>query len=166
MNTSKKVLATLAAASGALAVAGPAMALADSNDNFARARALQVADPDTDPCLFESDGDNFDATRQRGERGYLGQLAQKTVWFKWTAPAGCPAFVTIDTSGSDYDTMLSVYNTSRLRGHRAFLVAENDDANGTLQSSVSFVPVPGTTYRLQVDGYAGQEGNIAIQATQ
>jgi hypothetical protein len=170
MNASKKILlSSIALASGSVALAAPAaMAQADSNDNFGRARTLQVADPITDPTLYESDGDNFDATRQRGERGFLAGPSRKTVWFKWTAPAnwatvGGPT-VTVDTAGSDFDTVLSVYNASRVRALGPGLIAENDDANATLQSSVTFTPVAGTTYRLQVDGFGGQEGNIDIQA--
>jgi hypothetical protein len=106
------------------------------------------------------------------------------VWFKWTAPAtwttDCGPTVTIDTFDStvppprsaDFDTLLSVYNTNRVRhtGDPGALVIENDDdpfgVPGARYSSVTFNPVGGATYWLQVDGFQGADGDIVIQAHQ
>jgi hypothetical protein len=172
MSTCKAGIATLAAASSVLLLASPADAVPPSNDNFARAQTLQPVDPEAEPCSFEGDSDNFDATRQRAERGIMGQRAMKTVWFRWTVPqSGCAAEVTIDTFGSDFDTLLAVYETNRIATLGQGVVAEDDDALMTEQSQVSFAAVPGTTYRIQVDGRERPgtpvaTGNILVQVTQ
>ena len=41
-------------------------------------------------------------------------------------------------------------------------VASNDDADGGLQSKVDFTADAGTTYRIAVDGYNGETGNITL----
>jgi hypothetical protein len=149
-----------------LTIAAPASAVAPPNDNFARAQTLQVADPLADPCTLEGDSEIFEATRQRGERLVLGQPTRKTVWFRLTPAENCGATITIDTVGSDFDTLLAVYNTNRLGVLSENLVAEDDDSGGNLTSSVTFTPAMGTVYRIQVGGFAESEGNVLIQASQ
>jgi serine protease len=152
-----------------LATAAPASAVPPANDNFARAQTLQVVDPVADACSFEGDSDIFEATRQRGERLILGQPTRKTVWFRFTPADGCGGTVTIDTAGSDFDTLMAVYDTNRLGQLPQSIVAEHDDvdlAGGDLTSSITFAVVPGTVYRIQVGGFAASEGNVLMQATQ
>src|SRR5207344_510028 len=76
---------------------------------------------------------------------------------RWTAADEGTA--TIDTFGSDFDTMLAVYRGSSL--HQLELVAENDDAEG-LQSRVRFPVKEGDEYRIAVDGYGGGVGLIEL----
>jgi serine protease len=149
-----------------LTIAGPASAVPPPNDSFARAQMLQVVDPVAQPCMFEGDSEIFEATRQRGERLILNQPTRKTVWFRWTPAADCGSTVTIDTIGSDFDTLLAVYSTNRLGALGLNIVAEDDDSGGSLTSSITFTPVTGTVYRVQVGGFAESEGNVLIQATQ
>jgi hypothetical protein len=68
--------------------------------------------------------------------------------------------VTIHTFGSSFDTLLGVY-TGDAVGALA-LIGENDDAGDDLQSLVSFGAVAGTEYRLAVDGFDGENGNIIL----
>jgi hypothetical protein len=81
----------------------------------------------------------------------------QSAWWNWTAP-GNGSF-TINTNGSNFDTILGVYTGSAVNGLAA--VTCNDDFGG-VQSSVTFNAVAGTTYRIQVDGYLGATGNISL----
>jgi serine protease len=161
--------ATVALASASLLLTAPANAVPPRNDNFARAQTLQMADPEGVPCVSEGDSENFDATRQPGERRITDAATAQTVWFRWTPVAtGCAETVTIDTAGSDFDTVMAVYSTNRLSQLPQALVGENDDVTpGTLHSSVTFTPEAGTTYRIQVAGIGRNSvGNVLVQATQ
>jgi hypothetical protein len=74
---------------------------------------------------------------------------QRTVWFEYTPPTA--QALTIDTIGSDYDTVLAVWT-----GDRGSLteVDCNDEAPGGLQSQIQLTPIPGTTYHIEVAAYA------------
>lgn len=71
----------------------------------------------------------------------------KSVWYAYTAPNSYVA--TVDTIGSDYDTILAVWTGSP----GSFSpVACNDDYIG-LQSGVQFNLAPGTTYYIEVTSF-------------
>lgn len=81
-----------------------------------------------------------------------------TVWYTFT-PASTTA-VTVSTFGSDFDTLIAVYTGSSLGALTA--VACNDDASGTLQSRVTFTATGGTKYSIQIGGYQGAVGGLAL----
>ena len=98
-------------------------------------------------------------------RSPAGVSGGKSVWWSWTASSS--GGVTLSTAGSNFDTTLGVYTGSSLASLR--LVAENDDENynnGVYSSRVTFNAVAGTTYRILVDGYNGDSGNISLNLTQ
>ena len=73
--------------------------------------------------------------------------------------------MTIDTAGSNFDTLLAVYTGSSISGHDGgFGVWSNDDslAGGTTTSKVSFNVTAGTVYQIAVDGYDGVWGSITL----
>ncbi len=72
-----------------------------------------------------------------------------TLWYKWTAPFR--GSVTIDTLGSEFDTVLSVYTGTAVNG--LTLVQRNNDFGGTSGSLVSFAVTAGTEYQIQVGGW-------------
>jgi pre-peptidase len=79
------------------------------------------------------------------------------VWFKWTAPGSGTA--TVNTLGSGYDTVLTVYD-----GRTE--VDCNDDAQGGTQSIVVFNAVEGTTYYFEVAAYDGNDpGTAQLEVT-
>ncbi|MEC8512101.1 MAG: hypothetical protein VX015_08145 [Planctomycetota bacterium] len=82
-------------------------------------------------------------------------------WFSYTAIGDCP--VTVDLSGSSYDTGMSVYS-----GDCAALteVGCNDDGGIGLTSLVSFQATAGTTYYIQVGGFNGDRGDGFITLTE
>ena len=67
--------------------------------------------------------------------------------------------MTIDTEGSDFDTLLAVYTGTSVDALTA--VASNDDAIGR-QSEVSFTAQVGVIYYIAVDGYSGATGSIVL----
>jgi hypothetical protein len=121
------------------------------NDNFASAQTLSGFNA-------TATGDNFDATVQGGEPEHFPGGPFGSVWYSWTAPAS--GQVTIDTCGSDFDTVLAVYTGSAVSALTR--LASNDDAPGCPPGSKLILNVnAGTTYRIAVDGLF-ETGNIVL----
>ncbi len=127
-----------------------------SNDNFANRQLLTGA-------AGTVNGNNFGATSEGGEPAHAGVGAFASVWYSWTAPAS--GAITIDTIGSDFDTLLALYTGNNLNG--LMMVASNDDIvyGVDVQSRVTFSAVAGVTYQIAVDGYNGDTGNIVLNWT-
>jgi hypothetical protein len=86
------------------------------------------------------------------------------LWWKWTAPVSGP--VTIDTSGSSFDTFLAVYRGKAVNA--LTLIAENDNASevGVGESVVTFNARQGREYEIQVGGvYTGGGGGTPTLGT-
>lgn len=106
-------------------------------------------------------GSNVNATAEQGEPNHLGQRSH-SVWWTWTAPRTAP--VVISLAGSKFDTVLGVYAGSSIGN--LTMVAENDDATPATTSQVTFNATVGTAYQIAVDGYEGEQGQIAISIVQ
>ena len=66
--------------------------------------------------------------------------------------------MTLDTIGSDFDTVLAIYTGNSVNA--LSFVACNDGAPPTFgPSSVTFNAVAGTVYHIAVDGYFAAAGN-------
>jgi Divergent InlB B-repeat domain/Domain of unknown function DUF11/WD40-like Beta Propeller Repeat len=139
------------AATAALAAAGPANAAPPVNDDFASATVIASGGGAT------VTGTNVDATKEAGEPDHAGDPGGASVWYRWT-----PNFtgaVSIDTSGSDFDTLLAVYAGTSL-GSLTLLGSDDDvDAFG---STGRVCVVAGQTLMIAVDGFAGDTGNIEL----
>jgi len=83
--------------------------------------------------------------------------AMNSVWYRFTAPAS--GALSLDTFGSIYDTILSVWS-----GDCGALSAEtcNDDAPGTTQSSLTMQVDKGSTHRIRISSYAGGGGTMQL----
>jgi len=105
-------------------------------------------------------GANLAATGESGEPAAGVSGAANTVWWSWAAAAG--GSVTIDTVGSNFDTLLAVY--TRTGAGDLALVAANDDfdAPNTYASRVTFDAAAGTTYLVAVDGFLNETGRIVL----
>jgi hypothetical protein len=121
------------------------------NDDFA-ARAVVSGN------LAVLRSNNAGATTEAGEGTLAGTPAAATLWWEWTAAATAP--VTIDTAGSDYDTLLGVYTGAALGGLTG--VAANDDAAGRTTSRVTFSAQAGTTYLFAVGGKGAATGQTLV----
>jgi hypothetical protein len=120
------------------------------NDDFANAYSI-VGD------VARTSGYSMNATTEVGEPNHAGAGTDSSVWWTWT-PAVSQT-TTIDTFGSDFDTVLGVYTGAAVGSLTG--IASNDNAGGA-QSSVTFAAVAGTTYRIAVGG-ASHVGNISIR---
>ena len=98
------------------------------------------------------------ATREPAEPLHGGYGASASLWYSFTL--GRAGTVVIDTSGSDFDTLLGVYTGSAV--HALTTIATNDDAGGGNWSRVELVPAVGTTYYFAVDGYGGRKGSVVL----
>ncbi|WP_333830182.1 S8 family serine peptidase [Pararhodobacter sp.] len=121
------------------------------NDDFANAIIL------TDTGRFT--GSNVGATAEPGEPLHAGiPGARNSVW--WRGTTAVSGLATIDTFGSNFDTVLAVYTGSVVNGLTP--VAANDDSGG-LQSRVQFNAQAGVVYSIAVAGYAATDsGNIVL----
>ncbi len=95
-------------------------------------------------------------TAQTASCGAAGPTS--SLWFAYTSD--CEGTVTMDTCGSGYDTVLSVY--SGACGHLTEIACDDDNgADGTfcpgsLHSHVAFAATVGQTYFVRVSSYSGQ----------
>ena len=126
------------------APAGPA------NDAFADAVVLDGREGTVEAT-------SVGATKESGEPRHAGNAGGASVWWSWTpAEAG---EVTFDTFGSDFDTLLAVYQGSAVDA--LSVVASNDDTDGR-QSQVRFEAEEDATYYVAVDGFGGASGAIVL----
>ena len=90
----------------------------------------------------------------------VGTVVGSTVWYSYTP--GSAGAVTIDTNGSNFDTVLAVYTGGAANALTGLYC--NDDINGATnrQSQVQFTAAAGTTYRIQAGGYAGAVGSLRM----
>jgi hypothetical protein len=121
-----------------------------ANDNFGNAQGLTGTNATVT-------GTNVNATKESGEPNHAGNAGGKSVWYKWTPQASGAA--TIDTAGSNFDTLLAVYTGGAVNSLTH--VASNDDDSALgVQSKVSFTATAGTTYQIAVDGFGAAAGDI------
>ncbi|MEO8425631.1 MAG: lysyl oxidase family protein, partial [Verrucomicrobiota bacterium] len=129
-----------------------------ANDLFANAQAITGG-------AGTVTGDNLLATKETGEPSHTGNAGGHSIWYKWSAPLSGSA--TIDTVGSDFDTMMAVYTGASVSG--LTLIGSNDDIGGTpnsVLSRVSFNANGGTAYLIAVDGYNGKRGYVTLNWSQ
>ena len=132
---------------------------APANNDFVNAQTISG-------CSGSVTGTNVSATRETGEPRHSPDENEggASVWYQWQAPSSTS--VTITTDGSDYDTLLGVYTGSSVSG--LTLIQRNDDVElGVITTStVTFNATAGQTYRIAVDGWGGDTGNIKLNWNQ
>jgi subtilisin family serine protease len=126
-------------------------ALPPENDNFA-GRTAKVVGTTT--------GSNNNATAETGEPIHAGRAnARSSVWWSYTPTSS--GQVTINTTGSSFDTVLAVYTGAAIGSLTP--VASNDDiAPGNGQSRVTFQGTSGTSYAIAVAGDEMAFGAITL----
>lgn len=114
-------------------------------------------------------GNNVVATKEAGEPNHALNFSPgggKSVWWSWTAPNSGTAVV--DTSGSDFDTVVAVYTGTAL--NNLILVPNgNDDSSGDppFCGRATISVTKGTTYQIAVDGFSAIDyGNIVLKISQ
>ena len=125
-------------------------------DDFAAAGDAGTA------VTYAGESSLIEGTRQTGEPNHFAgiggsaSISSSSVWWKWTAPASGP--VTVDSRGSDGDTVLAVYRSSATPATLAglVLVAGADDINfdlNALGAVHTFTATAGAVYYFAVTGY-------------
>ena len=135
---------------GVLALYGAATTPSPPNDDFSDAIRVD------DNLSGRVTGSNVNASTESEETG----LGSKSVWWGWRAPA--TGRLTVDTTGSDFDTVLGVYTGTWPFLSTLRLVVENDDTNGGQQSRVELDATEEKIYVFRVAGYNGSTGNIVL----
>ena len=139
------------AASGAVQMALTFTAPPPANDNFAASTSLSGSSG-------TASGSSVAATKEGGEPSHAGNSGGKSVWYSWTATM--TGVLHVSTQGSNFDTLLGVYQGSSVGALTS--LASNDDedtASGVVTSLIDELPVTnGQVYRIAVDGYNGAGG--------
>ena len=164
-NTIKSIiLATLLMSLTQIASAAP------QNDSWGNATAL------TSTTVGQMSGSLNGATVQQCEPDHLfpdeaGSPAEKTVWYKWQAPASGSYTFSFDGSETTIDPVLSAYKLQPglCNGAPALTpdrIIENHNYNTDLGisqvSSITFRADAGETIHIAVDSWFGQEGNFKL----
>jgi hypothetical protein len=122
-----------------------------ANDDFADAVELTgTADSET--------GSNVNATLEPGESGWYYSGGTGSIWYRWTAPTS--GRVTVDLSGSSFDTTLGAYSGANPKTLKQ-LAYDHDSGDGST-SKVNVAVRAGTTYHFAVNGYYGQTGSVKV----
>lgn len=127
---------------------------APANDDFAYATALTGNSG-------ASLGWNHFASLETGEPAHAATAGAASVWWQWTPAASGTA--TLDTHGSNFDTLLAVYTGAAVDGLAP--VAANDDdgyAGGGGVSGMSFHAEAGIPYSIAIAGKTGATGNLYL----
>lgn len=85
--------------------------------------------------------------------GNPGEL--NTVWWQWTAPQS--GLLSLDTTGSDFDTILAVYSGATVTSLTPYACNDGSPTSGLTMSVTA-----GTTYAIQLDGTGSATGNITL----
>ena len=128
-----------------------------SNDRFADAAPRSS-------MIFSLTASNVNALREPGEPLHAnpGAGGNASVWWLWTPPAS--GDVRLDTRASAIDTLLAVYRGDTLTGLVEEASSDDIDAlGGVLTSEVAFWAVKGRPYRIAVDGYDGEMGQVGLR---
>ena len=125
-----------------------------SNDDFANATPLVASASLT---VF---GTNILATKEPGESKHAGANPSHSLWWKWTAPDN--GVITINTTGSTFDTVLAVYTGSTVSNLTQVAANDDNSSRGDGTSQVKINAIAGTEYEIAVDGKSGASGVAQI----
>lgn len=143
LTIARAMVATIAALALLALGAAPARALAPANDAFADALALAGDSP-------EAIGTTDEATAEPGEPDRLGDMAGRSVWFRWTPSRSGLIRV---TCSSTFDPVIVVYTGSALGS----LTEVGSDHSGfqCAPPDLFFRARVGIEYRIAVDAREG-----------
>lgn len=111
------------------------------NDDFATRARLAGGN-------FSVRSSNVGATAEPDEPTSSAGPGGTSLWWEWTPTT--TATVRLTTTGSDYDTFLSLYTGTALSS--LALVAANDNTGTAVTSRLDFTVQAGVTYQISIDG--------------
>jgi hypothetical protein len=86
-------------------------------------------------------------------------LLNNDVWYDWTAPSTGITTLSMCNPGTNYDTVVSVYDTSACTG--ALLTCNDDFCPGFI-SQTTFSATATNVYKIQIGGFNGAQGNYEM----
>lgn len=104
--------------------------------------------------------DTSDAAKEPGEPNHCGEAGGASVWFAYQFTNN--GTLTMDTSGSTYDTVLAVYTWPGGDFDSLVEVACGNSVTGASGESVLLAVTSGTTYYAVVDGLDGATGTLKL----
>lgn len=117
------------------------LAAAPANDIFANRITLSGDNGSTS-------GVSLLAGKEAGESNHANNIGGSSIWWRWTAPSA--GQVSLNTTGSSFETLLAVYTGSSVD---ALSQKVANDNNGNLEvSSLLFQAVVGMQYQFAIDG--------------
>src|SRR6185436_8577548 len=100
-------------------------------------------------------GTTAGGTREPGEPNHAFFDGVASIWYRWTAPDR--GILTLDTTGSAFDTLLAVYTGASVSN---LTYVESDHGSGQFGGSrLALTTVAGRTYYIAVDGRDGFGAN-------
>ena len=135
-------------------VASNSVILGYQNDNLSGALGISAG---------TTYSNNSAATAETGEPDHAGVAGGKSMWFRYSSTT--LKSVSLNTNGSDFDTVLAVYGSTVSNASYSGLqaIVSNDDdpigLNGS--SAVSFAAQPNVFYFIAVDGYDTSSGSTS-----
>jgi len=135
-----------------IAAPGAPLAPVPANDDFDS--PVEMA-----PLPFNHQLDTTRATQAGDDPSLCVEERSATVWYRFVAPSA--GTLTVDTFGSNYDTVLAVFT-----GERGALTGQacNDDFSG-VQSQVMLGVAEGQTYFIEVASYSLVGGMLNLSAS-
>jgi hypothetical protein len=122
-----------------------------ANDDFTNPQLLPDASGATAATTIRATGEPGEAL----ETGGL-YVSNHSVWYRWTPAVSGPATVALLGVAPGFKADVTVY-----AGNSLATIA----AVGTSTTSVAFNAVPGTEYRIRVDGRSDTSGSFTLQRT-
>lgn len=99
------------------------------------------------------------------ELNHASVYGAKSVWYYWTPPANGTGSMSLNTSSSDFDTLLAVYSVETTNFTLQKEIASNDNVLGSPISAVNFSFDSRHVYYFVVDGSQGATGKISLNWT-
>ncbi len=84
-------------------------------------------------------------------------MTTPNIWYCYTSIVPYICDVTVSLCGSEFDTMLAVYNGCETGPTLSNLIECNDDNSCGYQSEITFVAIPGNQYLIEVGGFNADE---------
>jgi subtilisin family serine protease len=105
-------------------------------------------------------GITIGATKEPLEPNHAGVTGGASIWYQWTASE--TGWVTINTNGSSFDTVLAIYYGTTLN-NLSLIVADDNGGAANGSSLVTFYAQAGQTYLIAIDGVNAVSGEVALQ---
>ena len=113
------------------------------------------------PSVITLNANNTFASKEAGEPNHAGNAGGHSLWWSWTAPSN--GIVTLNDTGSSFQTLLAVYTGNVLTNLTQVTASSGgSDGRGGTTTHVSFKVSPGETVAIAADGFSGFSGTMVL----